>query len=250
MPMKLSLAALALAAAMTSGLAAPQTPAAPTLDTVDQVLDRYVKAVGGAALQKVTSLTARGTLEITELSMKGSVEIHQKAPNKTLQIVTLDQMGVQREGFDGTIGWAQDPQNGVREKSGVELAEARRAAMFPRELRLKEQYPKMAVTGRETVGARDAFIVTATPAEGEPLRMYFDVQSGLLVRQIATRHGPAGPTQVDVAFEDYRAVDGVQRAHVIRQVAPQFTAVIRISEIRHNVAIDDAIFRKPGSPLR
>jgi len=248
--MKLSLAALALAAAMTSGLAAPQTPAAPTLDTVDQVLDRYVKAVGGAALQKITSLTARGTLEIADLNIKGSVAIQQKAPNKTLQVITLDQMGVQREGFDGTIGWAEDPQNGIREKTGAELAEARRSAMFPRELRLKEQYPKMAVTGRETVGAREAFIVTATPAEGEPLRLYFDVQSGLLVRQVAMRQGPEGATQVNVMYDDYRAVDGVQRAHLIRQMAPKFTAVIRISEITHNVALDDAIFRKPGSPLR
>jgi hypothetical protein len=239
-------ATVALSVAAATVPSAQQPPAAAKLDTVDQVLDRYVKAVGGAALQKITSLSARGTLELADLKATGSVEIHQKAPNKTMQVVTIDQMGSQREGFDGTVGWAEDPQNGVREKTGVELAEARRAAMFPRELRLKEQYPEMAVTGRETVGAREAFIVTATPAEGEPLRLYFDVQSGLLVRQVAMRHGPAGATQVDVTFDDYRAVDGVQRAHLIRQVAPQVTAVIRITEFKHNVPIDDAIFRKPS----
>ena len=37
--------------------------------------------------------------------------------------------------------------------------------------------------------AREAFVVTATPAEGEPAKLYFDVASGLLIRQVVTRHG-------------------------------------------------------------
>jgi hypothetical protein len=243
--MKHLLLVVALGLTAVTGAAAQGTPAAAKLDTVDQILDRYVAAMGGPALKKITSMTMRGTLEITEMSLNAQIEVSQK-PDKSLQVITFDQMGVQREGFDGTIGWAADPQGVVREKTGAELAEARRGAMFPRELRIKQQYPKMTVVGREKVGAREAFVVSGTPAEGEPARMFFDVETGLLLRQIVMRAGPQGPTQVDMTFDDYKAIDGVKRAHTIKQVTPQFTAVMKVTEVKHNVALDDAIFRKPS----
>ena len=34
------------------------------------------------------------------------------------------------QGFDGTIGWSNNPQNGLRELSGGELDDARREANF------------------------------------------------------------------------------------------------------------------------
>jgi hypothetical protein len=244
--MKHILIVVALFAIAVAAAAAQGTPAAPKLDTVDQILDRFVAAVGGPALQKVTSAQLRGTVEIVDLQVNGTVELSQKAPDKALQVVAFDQMGTQREGFDGTVGWAEDPQNGVREKTGAELADARRGAVFPRELMLKKIYPKMTVTGREKVGEREAFVINAAPPDGEPARLYFDVESGLLLRQVVTRQSPQGPVIIDATLEDYRPVDGVKRPFVIRQVTPQFKAVIRFTEIKHNVAFDDAIFKKPS----
>ena len=222
-----------------------QTPARPT---VDQVLEKYIAAVGGrAALEKVTSATAKGTLEIAAMGITGTVTLSQKAPNKSLQVSDLSGIGVQREGFDGTVSWTEDAQTGVREKAGQELVESRRAATFPRELRLKEMYSTMKIAGQEKVGANEAIVIIATPSNGSDVQMFFDVQTGLLVRTIALRDTAAGPIQVDSTFEDFRAVDGIKRAHVIRQSNPQFTAVIRLSEIKHNVPMDDAIFKKPGT---
>ena len=51
---------------------------------------------------------------------------------------------------------------------------------------------------------------------------------------------------MDATYDDYRAIDGVKRAHMIRQTTAQFSATLRLSEVKHNVALDDAIFRKPG----
>jgi hypothetical protein len=221
-----------------------QTAALPT---VDQVLDKYVTALGGrAALEKLTSVVGKGTLELSDLQISGTIELTQKAPNKVLQVLTLTGVGVQREGFDGTIAWREDPQNGVREQTAGELADTRRGAMFPRELRLKQIYPTIAVTGRERVGERETIVVLGTPADGAPSHLYFDADSGLIVRQVSTRQSPEGPVQVDISFDDYRAVEGIKRAHTIRQKTPQYTAVVRLTEIKHNAPVDDAIFRKPG----
>ncbi len=114
----LSIAVLLAAAAGTrpAPLAAQTTP----LPTVDQVLEKYLVAIGGrAALEKITSAHLQGTLEIPDFQINGTIDIVQKAPNKVLQTVSLTGTGmqaVQREGFDGTVGWADDPQGGLRER--------------------------------------------------------------------------------------------------------------------------------------
>ena len=242
-------AAVVLAA---TGLSAQRGTRAPTLPTVNQVLDKYLTASGGkTAHAGITTLVAKGRLEIPDAGVTAGVQVLQKAPNKVLQVVEFDGgMGTSREGFDGVVGWTDDPQNGVREKAGAELAEARRTAMFPRELTLRQQYPTMTVTGRDPVGGREAIVVRATPAEGAPATLYFDAESGLLVRQVVVRTTPGGTVDVDATFSDYKAVGGIMRAHTVRQITPQYTATIRFTEIAHNTTIDDAVFRKPAAPSR
>jgi hypothetical protein len=220
---------------------------APALPTVDQILDKYVTAVGGrAALEKVTSRVSKGTMEIPDAGMSGTITISEKAPDKSLAVIEIGGMGVIRDGTDGVNSWEENPQTGIRDKTGVELADARRSATFNVELKMKSLYKDLAVTGRERVGSREAYVVLATPAEGSPSRMFFDVQSGLMVRQSMTRESPQGQVDVDVYLEDVRDVAGIKQPFVVRQVTQQFTIVFRLSEIKYNVALDDAMFKRPG----
>ena len=216
------------------------------LPTIDQILDKYIAGAGGrAAIEKITSISGKGTIDIPDANISGTVELIQKAPDKALTIVDLPGVGQQREGYDGTVGWSDDPQNGLRQKSGVELAEAKRGATFGRELKMKQLYPTMVVKGREKVDESDAYLVEATPSEGSPVKLYFDATSGLLVRQIAQRQMPQGPLEVEVTFSDFRAVEGVKRPFTIRQATSLFTATIHLTEVKHNAPIDDAIFKAP-----
>jgi hypothetical protein len=223
--------------------AAPQEP----LPTVDQVIDRYVTAMGGrAALEKLTSRVTTGTIELPDMGISGTVHLTEKAPNKNYAQVEFAGMGLMREATDGTLAWEENPQDGLREKAGEELAQTQRNATFNAELHLKTMYPTMNVTGREQLGGRTVVALTATPANGTPVRMYFDAETGLLARRSETLHTSQGPTDIDAFMEDYRVVDGVKQPFLVRQITPTFSAVIRITEIKHNVAVDDAMFRKPG----
>jgi hypothetical protein len=217
-----------------------------SLPTVDQILDKYIAASGGrAAIEKVTSISAKGTIDIPDVGATGTVELLQKAPDKALTTVDLGPLGVQHDGFDGTIGWADDMQNGLRQKSGDELTEAKRAAIFGRELKMKTVYPTMTVKGHEAVNGKDAYIVEATPASGAAATLYFDAASGLMIRQIVTRSSPGGAIEVDVTFSDFRDIEGVKRPFAVRQQTAMFTATIKFSEIKQNTPIDDAVFKMP-----
>jgi hypothetical protein len=220
-----------------------QTPALPT---VDQVLEKYLAAMGGqAAFDKITSRTAKATIEIPDMGITGAMTMTEKAPNKALVVVEIAQMTV-REGTDGVVAWDENPQPGLREKAGLELAEYKRGSIFNIETKLKTAYPKMNVTGRDTVNGRPAIVIDAIPEQGSPVKIFFDSETGLILKQAGSRETPEGPITFESFYDDYRAVDGIKQPHTLRQVTSRFTSVIRITEMKHNVPVDDALFRKPG----
>jgi hypothetical protein len=223
--------------------AGSQTAAQPT---IDQLLDKVITALGGrAAMEKVTSRTGKGTVEIPDAGMSGSIQVYEKAPNMNAVVVDLGGMQI-RQAFDGTVAWEDNPQTGMREKTGLELAQARREATFNPELKMKQLYPKMTIRGREKVGTADAWVVDAVPAEGSPVVFFFDAESGLPLRMDSTQDTPQGAIQIQAYLEDYRVVDGVKVAHTLRQVTSMFTMTMRLTEVKHNVTLDDKMFKKPG----
>jgi hypothetical protein len=224
-----------------------QTTPAPALPALDEVLKKHVEAVGGkAAIEKANSRLEKGTLEIPAMGASGTIEVYAKAPNKMLTVVTIDGAGVFLQGYDGKIGWDKDPFQGLRELSGSELATRRRGSEFFLELKFKELYPKAAVTGKSKVGEREVYVVEATPVDGEPEKFYFDAQSGLMLRNDSVVDSPQGRMPTETYFEDYKAVDGIMRPHTLRQTNSAISFVIKVTEVKHNAAIEDAKFAKPA----
>ncbi|MEK6321482.1 MAG: hypothetical protein AABN33_07345 [Acidobacteriota bacterium] len=241
--------AIAVAAFAQGGQQKPATDSKPAaLPTVDQILDKYVQAIGGkAAIEKQTSRVSKGSFEIPAVGASGTAEIFEKAPNKTVAIINIPGFGVVQEGFDGKMAWAQDPQSGLREKAGAELGAAKLDSEFHKPIRIKQLYPKIVVKGKDKVGDKDVYVVEATPAESSAETWYFDTQSGLLLRQDSERESPQGKQAVQSFLEDYKDVDGVKLPFSIRQVTPQFTITIKIEDVKSNVPIDDAKFKKPAA---
>ena len=223
-----------------------QTEKAPT---VDSILDAYVKAMGGkAAIEKATTQQGKGTFEMPTMGMKGSMETITKAPDKSLMKMDIPGFGAVQEGFDGTVAWSQNPAQGMREKSGPELAMTKRGAQFFRHLRLKELYPTIELKGVETVDGKEAYLLIATPPDGGPEKWYFDKQTSLLIRFELEMEGPMGKMQIVTDMQDYRETDGIKAPWLIKQQAGPMQVSIKIEEVKHNVPADDALFKKPSAP--
>jgi outer membrane lipoprotein-sorting protein len=237
---------IAVSAFAQSSAQQPAPEAMAALPTVDQILDKYVQMLGGkAAMEKITSTASKGTFEIAAFGASGTAEVWEKAPNKTALKLDIPGFGLVLEGFNGTVAWSQDPQSGLREKTGAELAATKLDADFYKPLRLKQLYPKITVKGKEKVGDKDAYVLTATPAEGAAETWYFDAASGLLTRMDLERESPQGKMAVQVFQEDYKEVDGIKIPHTMRQITSAFTIVIKLDEVKHNVPIDETKFNKP-----
>ncbi len=218
------------------------------MPTADQIIDNHVKAIGGKeALAKVSSRVAKGKLDIAAANISGTFESQNKGPNLSSMTAELANFGLVRQGFDGTVAWEANPMVGLREKSGVELADAKLEAELHRELKMKELFPKLEVKGKEKVGDKETYVVLATPKEGTPITLYFDAQSWLLLKDAAERETPEGKVPTQTFYEDYREVDGMKFPFKLRQVNPMFEMVIAFTEIKHNGTIDETKFKKPAN---
>lgn len=225
-------------------LGAPQAGSAPT---VDQILDRYVQAVGGKdALQKVTSRDMKGTLENSDDGTTSPAEVFAKAPNKYLEVVNLGDGGEALQGWNGEKGWGKDPDSGLHDIDKAEQIAAKRDHDFYREIRLKELFPKMALSGKIKVDDRDAYIVEATSADGATEKLYFDAETGLLVRRDFERVTiDDGIVLYEVDYDDYKDVEGLKLPATVRRKTPDYTLTYRFTEIKQNVPVEDAKFNKP-----
>jgi len=226
-------------------LAAPfHAPAQdPTLPSIDKLLERYLAAAGGAAVQKISSRITTGSIDVLTYGLSGTFEQYTKAPGRQVNISDLSGFGKVIQCSDGKSGWAADPQQGLRQMSPAEFAAFERGADLQSPLHLKTRYKKLAVTGKTKVGDRDAWVVEAQPPDGGPEKLCFDVRTGLLIR--VERPDQSGGTVV--TFDDFKEVDGVKIPFTIHQDGGQAEVLIKIHAVRHNAPIDDAKFAKPSA---
>ncbi len=213
------------------------------LPTADELFQKYVTASGGkAAIEKTTSRQIKGTIDVITFGSSGTFEQYAKAPNKMVNVSTFDGYGQVIQAYDGKNGWASMPDTGLRDMAAGELAMYSRVADFYRELHLGQAFQKAVVTGKSKVGDVEAYVVEGT-GDGYQEKLYFATQTGLLVRS-EIKFG-AGPSMTS-DFQDYKEVNGMQLPHTMKQDSPEISLVLKFTDIKLNVDIDDAKFAKPA----
>jgi hypothetical protein len=239
--------------------AAPSAPAGATpqaskndaeqAPTPDQLLERYVRALGGErALRKISSRLMKGKFEAPAAQLAGDAEILTAAPDKFYSRVTIPDSGEFISAFDGKAGWSSEPRGGLREMQGAELENMRRSSQFQHELRFREIFPQLRVLEKSTEEGRPVWVLEATPPGGTPEKFYFDAESGLLLRHDSVQLAPDSEVPIEHRYSEYAPVDGVQVPHLLRHKDPNVEWQVSFTEIRHNVAVDPARFSKPAAP--
>jgi hypothetical protein len=216
------------------------------LPTAEQVFDKYIQAIGGkAAFDKLKTRVWKGTY-FTSNGVNMPYEIDQAAPDKLLTTLTTPKQGVFITGYNGTTGWMQNAR-GTRAFSESDLPSLKRLNAFFGGINLKDQYTKARVVAKDKLGDREVYIMRAVNLEGDNERLYFDTQTGLLLRSIAVERTNIVPIPEQIDFSDYRDVDGVKLPFTIQvyNIDPSAGATRKFTEIKHNVPLDAARFNMP-----
>ena len=213
------------------------------LPSADDVIEKYVQAVGGAAaVGKVSSRVESGTVRFGG-GPGFPVEILSKSPSRQTMIVHLP-AGDSSTIFDGQNGWLKFPTGPVRDMPQAEIDGAKLDADLQFPINMKKTFQELKVIRTEKVVEHDAVLLFATNPSGPPLELFFDAQTGLLLRQLRFGSSPLGlnPTQID--YDDYRAFDGVQVPLHVVIARPNRALDIRLLQVTQNVPVDDAKFAR------
>lgn len=229
---------------------ASATPApTPALATSDQVLAKYLEALGGqAAIDKLKTAIMKGTYVGANRETL-PYEIYMTAPDKFYILVTTQQGTIER-GFDGKVGWEKGAR-GVNELPAGTLESLKDLFLFYRNIKLKEQFTSMRVGRREKIGDRDVVTINARTADNRPEQLFFDAESGLLLRRIEYTPTIIGVIPEQTDFEDYRDVEGVKFPFTVKVAAVEVgnpLATRKYAEIKLNAPVDDAKFKMPAKP--
>lgn len=217
----------------------------PALPEASLLFERHLKAIGGrAALEKIRSRVMKGTRSSSE-GWSSPVEIVQEAPNKWRDSFTLKAQFTNV--FDGAEGWGED-NHGVHPLNHDDLAGIQQDAEFYRDLKLGELFRDARTAGRGKIDSKDSYLVEAASAKGDRRQLYFDVESGLLVRIVRYDSSPFGPIPNAVDYADYRKVNGVLVPFTIGHLRPDYSLMDKIVSVEQNVPIAQGTFAKPSGP--
>src|SRR5271154_488482 len=230
-------------------VAAPGEGAAvAALPTTKALLARNDEGMGGAAaIAKASSRRMKGLYQTEDGSSFFSIEIFQKAPNKSLFKITLPNGVVVRDVCDGQSAWIEDAIGGYHQYEGAALASRLRYADFADRGKAFLLAATGKVTGQEKVGRHNTWVVEYTPGKNVVSRMDFDVDSGFVVHTEDTYSAKDGPYSVKLNLDDYREVDGLKVPYRMKRVEKGVVLNIRLVQVDVNAPIDDSIFLKPES---
>jgi len=225
---------------------------APGMPTPDQVLDKYIQAIGGAQrVAGITGYTARGTsVGFGGLGGGAQVEIYAKAPDQRAVYIHFADpaRGDSTRTYDGRTGWIATPLAVLRvyELNGGERDGARLDAQLSFPGQIKQVLRNLRVGLPNTIDDRIVDVLQGDGPGGVIATLYFDRQSGLLVRTVRFSPSPIGrvPTQVD--YSDYRDVGGIRMPFRFIFSWLDGRDTFELSNIQLNAQIDPAKFGKPN----
>jgi len=217
--------------------------------SVEQLLDKFIAATGGSRA-KHTSLLIHGTYEGYETyHQQVPFELWVKAPAQLASVVHT-QNGDSTTVYDGRQGWIASPNNPVMllpMAAGAESDGARLDAQlfFPGELRQALSQWRAGFP-QTNVGDKDVDVIEGSAPGRTRVKMFFDQQTGLLIRQLRYVSTVVGTNPYQIDYSDYRDVNGVKLPHQWVVTWTNGQSTWRVAEIQPGAAIPAGRFAKPA----
>jgi photosynthetic reaction center cytochrome c subunit len=229
------------------------SPRAPATPTADDILNRYIEALGGAQqLAGLTSFVGMGRYDgFDSYHGKVAVEVYAKNTGQRTVIVHT-QNGDSVTAYDGRNAWIMGPDKPVSvlqlaaggDMDGVKLDSD---LAFPGGLKqalteLRAGFPTTMIDDREVQ-------VVQAMAGASRVKLFFDKQTGLLTRVVRYSKTIVGPVPTQVDYSDYREVAGVKLPFQWRLTWTDGQSMFSLDDLQPNVAIDPAKFAKPAAAV-
>jgi hypothetical protein len=221
--------------------------------TVDDVIDRNTKAMGGrAAIEAVQSIKV--SLHISDPGFEADGVYSAARPGKMRIDVSTAGKHVFTEAFDGQRGWEWNGKESTT-ASPKATAALQHGVELPGKLfglhELKQRGHQVALVGREKIDGTNYYALGLTLKDGYRTTLYVDPNTWLITRRRDVRplHVDIDPTPTTIEQKswDFREISGVQFAFAGSETDLKTGKLLEsslIKEIKVNPPIDPAFFEK------
>ena len=243
----------------------------PGQPAAEQIIDKYIQAIGGAdRVAGLKSYVAKGvSVGFGGFGGSGTVQIFAKFPDRRATLISFPKNPDRRtmRTYNGLVGWLETPLTvlGKYELTGSELDGARLDAQLAFPAQMKQVLTNLRVSLPAAISDLPApssqasaevsmvaigqdrlvNVVQGTGPRGMLATLYFDQETGMLLRMVRYGKSPIGrvPTQVD--YGDYRDAGGIKMPFRMIFAWMDGRDAIQLSEIQTNVQIDASKFMPP-----
>jgi hypothetical protein len=223
--------------------------------SADPIFNKYLQALGGPQrLANLTSFVSTGTVVGYGVGAeKQSLEIYAQAPGQRTTVIHSPE-GDNITIVDGHSGWIAGPQIAgpgipvpVLALAGGDLDGMKLEANLSFPGTIKQALTQWRVGLRTDINDHEAQVVQGSSPAGAFATLYFDADSGLLLRVMRYTSSFVGrfPTQID--YSDYREVSGVKMPFRWTVVWLDGQETFELTEVKLNVPIEAIKFAKPGA---
>jgi photosynthetic reaction center cytochrome c subunit len=214
----------------------------------NEIFDRYLRSLGGeAALGKIATRIVKYT-ELDTANHASAMEMVTKGENGIM--VTHGPIGDPMlypdtvTGHDRTNGWVRDAYGAVRDTRVYELDEARLQDLLDLARHLKEILSNPEST-QVRLEDQDVYQVRAVAFGRMPVALFFNRNSGNLIRLVYTVDSSIGPNLTEIDYSDFRDVQGTRFPFSWTIARPIGFQTIKVDQFQQNIPVDDSIVARP-----
>jgi len=241
--LKIAPAAVVLVGA--SLLAVAPAAAQDPLPSAQQIIHRYVEAMGGReAVLGHTSSRSSGTFSMPAAGISGTLLAQSAVPNLTVLRLEIPGLGTSLTGFDGEVGWSVDPNMGARLLEGAKLAALKEGSSRLAAVRDPSLFQEQQTVELSEMNGEACYKVRMLWRSGRETFDCFSSESGLLVGSMSRQSTPMGEIDVVTLMDQYRETGGVLTATRIRQQMLGQEQVMTLDSIEYDV-VEPSAFDLP-----
>ncbi len=163
--------------------------------------------------------------------------------------MALPEIGDIPIGYSQSRGWIVDVAGDARLMRSEEIDEYKLEDIVYFPARMRAMLGDLHVEGTRSINGRETYVVSGNTRVLPVVQLYFDKDSGLLVRVMHQIDSVVGRYPTEVDFADYRTQAGamIPFRWTLYQVKVEGGPIVyRVDHVEENVPIDDSRFRKPG----
>ncbi|MDY0098408.1 MAG: hypothetical protein RBR81_04345 [Bacteroidales bacterium] len=211
--------------------------------TLEEIVKKYSSAIKADRLSSVS--TVRITGKTSAMGMEMPLTMIMKNPNKVKVVNKFNGREIISV-FDGVKGYSINPMTGSSkpvELKDYQLKQVQNSNIFSNELMRYYQNGKLTLEGEENVNGKAAYKLKAEIEGGNPVFLYLDKNSCLLLKTSTSVTQMGTPIRMESYMSDYTETDGVvMPMKTLAKANGMDAAVITFDKVEVDIPVDDNAF--------